>query len=116
MKSLEKQLEELTSKAANDRSLRDEAEVEAKKYRDQYEAQRSAFLTLQSEVESLRASLKDAESVISTSKKEREQEQYDKEFRICQLEVNAIVPLAVYTHERDIFLCFYYHYYLLLLF
>ena len=112
MKSLEKQLEELTAKAANDRSLRDEAEVESKKYRDQYEAQHSAFLTLQSEVESLRASLKEAEDVISASKKEREQEQYDKEFRICQLEVNTTVPLAVYTYE-GIFLCFYYHCYVL---
>lgn len=89
MHTLESRLAEVSEEACKDRSLRKEAEANALTYKEQYESREKEIGDLQMDLESVRATLKKTTEDLEGRAKEKEQELYDKEFQMCNMEVGS---------------------------
>ena len=89
MHDLESKLAEVSEEASKDRKLRREAEVSAQTYKEQYESRQNEIGDLQMNLEKMRATMKKNSDDLVVRMKEKEQEMYDKEFRMCNIEVGS---------------------------
>lgn len=79
-----------------DRELRKEAEASAETFKEQYEFREKEIDDLKMALESVRATLKKTADDLEGRVKEKEQELYEKEFQLCNMEVGSC-DVGAYT-------------------
>lgn len=89
---METRLAELSEEACKDRKLRKEAEASAQTYKEQYESRETEIGDLQMDLERVRTTIKKKSDDLVVHVKEKEQEVYDKEFQMCNMEVGTVAP------------------------
>ena len=86
---MESRLEEVSKEACMDRELRKKAEASARTFKERYESREEEIGDLKKELESVRATLKKTTDDLESCVKEKEQELYEKEFLLCNMQVGS---------------------------